>query len=156
MKEFVLYGNGGHSKVIQDLIYKLGGTIQVIFDQKNIYNPSVFPNAEIIICIGNNEIREEISKKIEHKFATLIHPNAVLANDTKIGEGTIILANAVLQAGTKIGKHVIINANTTIDHDVIIEDFVSIYPNTYIGGESIITKSKTIEPNHVIARNTIF
>ncbi|WP_372483386.1 transferase [Elizabethkingia anophelis] len=156
MKEFVLYGNGGHSRVVQDLIYKLGGSIQTIFDQENIYDPNVFPNAEIIICIGNNEIREKISKKIKHKFATLIHPSATLAINTKIEEGSIILANAVLQAGTKIGKHVIINAHSTIDHDVVIEDFVSIYPNTYIGGESKITKNKVVRPNQVIARNSIF
>ncbi len=156
MKKFVLYGNGGHSKVVQDLIYKLGGTIQAIFDQENIYDPNAFPNAEIIICIGDNKVREEISKKIEHRFATLIHPSAVLANGIEIGKGTVVLANAVLQAGTKVGKHVIINANTTIDHDVVIEDFVSVYPNTYIGGGANITKNKIIEPNQVIARNTFF
>ncbi|AJW64779.1 Putative acetyltransferase EpsM [Elizabethkingia miricola] len=156
MKEFVLYGNGGHSRVIQDLILKLGGKVLEIFDQENIYNSNVFPNAEIVICIGNNEIRKKISMEVTHRFATLIHPTAILANDTNVGEGTIILANAVLQAGTKIGRHVIINANTTIDHDVIIEDFVSIYPNSYIGSEAYITEGKSIDPNVVIERNVIY
>ncbi|WP_407483444.1 transferase [Elizabethkingia meningoseptica] len=156
MKEFVLYGNGGHSRVIQDLIVKLGGKVLEVFDQENIYNPNIFPNAEIVICIGNNEIRKKISREVTHRFATLIHPTAVLANDIEIGKGTVVLANAVLQAGSKIGEHVIINANTTIDHDVIIEDFVSIYPNSYIGGEACITESKSVGPNIVIERNIIF
>ena len=34
MQEFVLYGNGGHSRVIQDLIVKLGGKVLEIFDEK--------------------------------------------------------------------------------------------------------------------------
>ncbi|WP_407533731.1 PglD-related sugar-binding protein [Elizabethkingia miricola] len=155
MKEFVLYGNGGHSKVIQDLIIKLDGKILMIFDKVNLYNPSIFPNAEMIICIGNNDVRRKISLEIKHKFATLIHPKATLADDVEIDEGTIILANAVLQAGTKIGKHVIINANSTIDHNVIIEDFVSIYPNSYIGGEAKITENRTILPGQIIERNSI-
>ncbi|AQW91229.1 transferase [Elizabethkingia anophelis] len=156
MQEFVLYGNGGHSRVIQDLIVKLGGKVLEIFDEKNVYNPHIFPQAKMIICIGNNEIRKKTSLGIMHEFATLVHPNAILADNIEIGEGTVILANAVLQAGTKIGKHAIINANTTIDHDVVIENFVSIYPNSYIGGEAYITENKTVEPNQVIRRNTVF
>ncbi|MDE5493003.1 hypothetical protein [Elizabethkingia meningoseptica] len=57
MKEFVLYGNGGHSRVIQDLILKLGGEVLEVFAQENIYNTNIFPNAEIVICIGDNEIK---------------------------------------------------------------------------------------------------
>ena len=155
MKEFVLYGNGGHARVVHDLIQKLGGKVMAIFDHENIYNPSIFSDAEMVICIGNNEIRKKIAIEVRHKFATLIHPNATLANNVKIDEGSVIFANAVLQTNVIIGKHVIVNASATIDHDVNIGNFASIYPNSYIGSGARITEGKTIEPNQVVMRNAI-
>lgn len=154
MQEFVLYGNGGHGRVIKDAIEKLGDKVVYFFDQDNPYNPSLFPDAKLIIAIGNSEFRERISLEVKHRIGIIIHPNAIIANDVTIDEGTVVLANAVIQSGAKIGKHCIINAAVVVDHDVIIEDFVSIYPNSYIGGGSIITNHKTIEPNISITRNT--
>lgn len=155
MKQYILYGNGGHARVLKDLIQLLGGEVVYIFDNDNPYNPEIFPNAELIIAIGNSEIREKISLEVSHQFGKLIHPRAVLANDVEVGEGTVVLANAVIQAGSKIGKHCIINSSIVIDHDVIIGNFVSIYPNSYIGGEAQITNHRTIEPNSVVERFSI-
>lgn len=155
MKQYILYGNGGHARVIKDLIHLLGGEVVHVFDSENQYNPEVFPKAELIIAIGNSEIREKISQEVSHQFGKLIHPKAVLANDVEVGEGTVILANAVIQAGAKIGKHCILNASIVIDHDVMIGSYVSIYPNSYIGGEAQITNHKIIDPNTVVERQTI-
>lgn len=155
MKQFVLYGFGGHGKVVKDTIEKLGGDVVHIFDENNIYNSSIFPNAEMIIAIGNNDIRKKIASQVSHKLGTLIHPNAVLGQDVIIEDGSVVLANAVIQSGSRIGKNCIINANVTIDHDVAIEDNISIYPGAYIGGGAKITESKTVEPNAIVARNTV-
>lgn len=153
-KTYILYGGGGHAKVVKDAIEKLKGEVVAIYDKDKPYQPHLYPNAELIIAIGNNSIREKISLEIHHNLATVIHPSASIANDVKIGAGTVVFANAVVQAGVIIGKNCIINANTTIDHEAMIEDFVSIYPNTYIGGNARITKAKLIEPNTVVPRNT--
>lgn len=156
MKQYVLYGFGGHGKVVKDTIEKLGSDVLYIFDENNIYSSSIFPNAEMIIAIGNNEVRKKIASQVNHKLAALIHPNAILGQDVIVEEGSVVLANAVIQSGSRIGKNCIINANVTIDHDVTIEDYVSVYPGAYVGGGAKITESKTVEPNVVVARNTIF
>lgn len=152
MKQYILYGNGGHSRVLKDLIHLLGGELVCIFDHENPYDSSIFPNAEVIIAIGNTSIREKISQEVQHDFGVLIHPSAVIAQDVEISEGSIVLANSVIQAGSKIGKHVIVNASVTIDHDVKVGDFVNIYPNSYIGGEAVIIHHKIVEPNTVVPR----
>lgn len=154
-KEYILFGNGGHSRVLKDLIELLNGEVVHVFDNDNPYNPDIFPNATLIIAIGNTKIREKITKEIKHKLGILIHPSAVVSKNVQIGEGTVILANSVIQTGSKIGRHIIVNACVVIDHDVIIEDFVNIYPNAYIGGEAKISDHITIEPNTVIPRLTI-
>lgn len=155
MKKYMLYGNGGHAKVIRDLIHLLKGEIVYIFDCDHPYDPSLFPDAELVIAIGDSQIRHRISNEVTHKLATLIHPTAVLAENVIVGEGTVILANAVIQPNSIIGKNSIINSTVVIDHDVVIGEFVSVYPHTYIGGEAIISDHKVIEPHTVIKRKTV-
>lgn len=155
MKKYILYGNGGHAKVLKNLIHLLEGEIVHIFDHDNPYDPQIHPDAELIIAVGDSKIRERISKEVLHPFAILIHPRAILANDVKVGEGTVILANTVIQPDSVIGKHSVINASVVIDHDVLIGDFVTIYPNTYIGGECRISDHILVEPNAVIKRKTV-
>ena len=181
MTDWVIYGGGGHARVIGDAIKLNNARLVAYFDDNNkdvssINHTPVFPyhenvekQAKLIIGIGNNEVRRNISKYIIHDFGIVIHPKAIIANDVIIGEGSVILAGAVIQSGAIIGKHVIINANVTIDHDAVIEDFCCIYPNSYIGGGakigtgtiidactaiarlSIIPKPKTFEPEEVVA-----
>nr|WP_297306871.1 transferase [uncultured Flavobacterium sp.] len=156
MKNYILYGFGGHGRVIKDAINKLGATVVHIFDNEHPYRNDIFPDAELIIAIGNNDIRAEIASVVQHKLGIIIHPTAVIATDVVIGVGTVVLANAVIQTGAVIGKNCIINANVTIDHDVQIANNVSIYPGAYIGGEAKITECKTINANFVVPRNSIY
>lgn len=155
MKEYIVIGNGGYSKIVIDLITKIGGRIVQVCESDNEYKEQLFPNAEIVIAIGNNEIRQRIASKVKHKHAILIHPTAVIAGDVKLGEGSVILANTVLQANVQIGNFVIVQSNATIDHEVILEDFGMIYPGAYIGGKARITVGKTILPNEVVERFTV-
>ena len=155
MKHYILYGFGGHGRVIKDAIEKLGDKVVYIFDKDHLYDSSIYPDAELIIAIGNNEIREKIATEIAHPLGIVIHPSASIAQDVTIEKGTVVLANALIQTGSSIGKNCIINANVTIDHDAVIEDEVSIYPGSYIGGEAKITQGKMIDPNTTIVRNSV-
>lgn len=163
MSDWVIYGCGGHARVIGDAIKLNNERLITYFDDNkdllsinntpvSSYHESIEEGAKLIIGIGNNEVRRNISKYIVHEFGTVIHPKATIAKDVIIGEGTIILAGAVVQAGAVIGKHVVINANVTIDHDAIIGDFCSIYPNSYIGGGAKVGAGVNIEPCCSVAR----
>lgn len=157
-KTILIYGSGGHGRVIADAITCTDAKAKVFFfdDATQPYDVAFKPKRKLIIGIGNNEVRKRISETVSHSFDIVIHPSAQVAKDVILGEGTVVLANVVIQTGTVIGKHCIINANAVIDHDVIIEDFVSIYPGAYIGGNAKVTERKTVEPNQVIERNSVF
>ncbi|WP_316849722.1 PglD-related sugar-binding protein [Pedobacter agri] len=163
MNKWVVYGGGGHARVIADAIKLNSDFVVNFFDDNEALNELVgkpvmpyhenqAPAAKMIIGIGNNEFRRAISHYIVHEFGSLIHRDAMVADDVLIGEGTVVLAGAVIQSGAVIGKHVVINANVTIDHDVQIGDFCSIYPNSYIGGNAKIGTGVTIEACSAIAR----
>ena len=165
MSDWVIYGGGGHARVVGDAIKLNNEALVSYFDDNqdlllingiavSPYHESIEEQAKLIIGIGNNEIRRNISQYIVHEFGIVVHPKATVAADVVIGEGSIILAGAVIQSGAVIGKHVVINANVTVDHDAVIGDFCSVYPNSYIGGGAILGKGISIEACSSVARLT--
>jgi len=92
-----------------------------------------------VCAIGKSVIRKNIVQRMKMfssslKFATLVHPTAVLGNDVQIGQGTAICAHTVITTNIEIGNHVIVNYGSTIGHDSVIKDFVTILPGSRISG----------------------
>ncbi len=56
----------------------------------------------------------------------IVHINAELAADVKVGPYSIIGPDVQIDAGTEIGPHVVINGPTTIGKDNVIYQFASI------------------------------
>jgi len=158
MKSILIFGAGGHAKVIVDIIekqgkYNIAGFIDnhcskntVIMGYKVIGNDSAFKEIvssyEIyggVIGIGDNSIRSKIRNQIikvipNFEFINCIHPKAVVAKDVTLGDGNVVMAGAIINSSTKIKNHCILNTNSSIDHDGLMSDFSSIAPNTTVGG----------------------
>ncbi|WP_394993425.1 acetyltransferase [Emticicia sp.] len=161
----LLYGASGHAKVIIDCLEASKVSVDGIFDddiskkyllEYNVlgsYNANLLNDNEIIIAIGNNHIRRNLSEEIKHKFAKVIHPSATIQRNVMIGEGSVIFHHAILQSSTKIGSHVIVNTKASIDHDCIIEDFVHIAPNATLCGGITVGEGTLIGAGAVIIPN---
>ncbi len=152
--EIYLYGCGGHAKVILDILLKQQRTVIAFVDDnphagiEQIHGvpvylasellPTISPNSQWIVCIGNNHIRQNIAQKLKAQgfsFTTAIHPSAKIALGVDIRPGTVIMANAAINTDTKIGHHAIINTGATIDHDCIIGDYCHIGPGCSLCGQ---------------------
>lgn len=151
--KIAILGNGGHSKVIQDIIACYADyEIVAILDDKNefisklkgvIYAPLYYINEmtkwdiKIVIAIGDNHTRRVISKKINVKqsqFLTLIHPTAVISPNAEVGHGTVVMPHALINAGSVIGQHSIVNTGSIIEHDNLIGNYTHICPNATLTG----------------------
>jgi sugar O-acyltransferase (sialic acid O-acetyltransferase NeuD family) len=73
-------------------------------------------------------------EKQGYKFATLIHPNAVVGSRCTVGEGTVICPFVCVTCDVKIGRHVILNVHAVVGHDAIIGDGCTINPHCDITG----------------------
>ncbi|WP_239745291.1 acetyltransferase [Mammaliicoccus sp. F-M27] len=179
MKPILLIGNGGHAKVIKDIIKQsedysfkgyLDDNINEFHEENNIIydrleNISNYANDyHFIISIGNNEVRETIYKKVNipiEKYSILIHPTSSIGSNVKIGYGSVVMANTVINADTSIGKHSIINTGAIVEHDNNISNFVHVSPNSTltggvtVGSKSQIGASATVIPQINIGKNTI-
>jgi UDP-perosamine 4-acetyltransferase len=87
------------------------------------------------------------------KFATVIHPSAVVASDVVLGEGVQIMAGAVLQPGVRIGMNAIVNTGAVIDHDSIIADHVHISPGACLAGGVKVGKASHIGAGATVIEN---
>lgn len=145
MKKVIIIGAGGHGKVAADIIRLSGDEVVGFLDDKpmeNLVGLNIIGNTVDIgkqsdclyfAAVGNAEIRKNIMKNNVHWY-TAIHPTAVIADDVKIGEGSLLAANSIINPGAGIGRGCIVNTAATVDHDCILEDFVHISPGAHLSG----------------------
>ncbi len=153
----VLYGAGGHAKVIYDIILSNNMLLEYLVDDHppadffhhlEIFKPdeSLLKDKKAIIAIGNGEIREKVAHKIKNlcDFETLIHYSAFVSRFSEVGKGTVVMPQVCVNAEVKIGQHCIINTASVIEHDCVIEDYVHISPSVTLAGNIIIKKRAQI------------
>jgi sugar O-acyltransferase (sialic acid O-acetyltransferase NeuD family) len=67
------------------------------------------------------------------RFATLIHPLAIVSRRAQIGLGTCVNGFARLASGVKVGNHVWLGPGCSLDHDTTVEDYA------VVGAGSVLT-----------------
>lgn len=100
-----------------------------------------------VLGIGNGAVREKLVKKFLAaglKPLTLVHHQAWVAPDARIGEGSIICPGARVDTNVVLGRGVHINNNDTIGHDAILADWVTVFPMVAVAGEVHIGQRSTI------------
>ncbi|XMB66890.1 acetyltransferase [Mycoplasmatota bacterium zrk1] len=153
MAKLLVLGAGGHGKVVAEAAYlskdweeisfldndesksrpdwyQVIGKLEDYASFKDEYNYA-------FVALGDNNLRMKYIKRLKdsgYKIPILIHPSAVVSENTKIGEGTMICVNSVINTGTVIGQGCIINTSSTVDHGCKIGDGVHISPGVNIGG----------------------
>ncbi|MFY8213440.1 MAG: acetyltransferase [Flavobacterium sp.] len=165
--EIILYGAGGHCKVIIDILECLQIEIRTIVHDNpfstilmansvvSVSNFSFRPTDNVIISIGNNKIRKKLSKKLNVTFEKVIHPKASFSKHSSMGEGTVIMAGAIVSPNVKIGKHCIINSSAVVEHDCIIEDFAHVCPSASLAGGVLIGEGTQVGIGATIIQNVI-
>ncbi|MFC4735412.1 acetyltransferase [Bacillus daqingensis] len=168
MKELIMVGSGGHSKVVNETIAREGNyAVKAVVDDKfeevvmrngRLYMPlmtaasllQLFPEARWIIAVGSNEARRRLKERLpvpQTKYAVIIDPAAVVSPSAVIGFGTVVFANAVIQASAKIGEHVIINTSSIIEHDAFVGSYAHISPQAVLTGAATVLEGAHIGAN---------
>lgn len=159
--KIVVIGQGGHSKVIKDIIlsYEENKVIGYLDDKYEDfhYENDLFlgpissaqniireiNDVKFIIGVGDNKVRKSIFERLDipsNYYTTLIHKSAIVSPSATIELGTVIMARAVINANSRIGKHSIINTGAIVEHDNRISHFVHISPNATLTGSVTINE----------------
>ena len=166
MKKLGIIGASGHGKVIADIAKKNGySEISFFDDNENIHECGSYPvtgksaearifDGDIIVGIGNAAIRKKIQEMLPvEKLVTLIHPDAVIAEDVVIGAGTVVMAGSVVNSGVQIGNGCIINTCSSVDHDCILGDYVHIAVGSHLCGTVSVGSETWIGAGAIVSNN---
>lgn len=168
MKRLVIIGASGHGKVVAD-IAKKNEYDEIFFldDNETLTQCGGYPvigksnkysffDSDVIVAIGNPNIRERIQTQAElagRRIPTLVHPNASVAENVEIGNGTVIMAGAVINPGTTIGKGCIINTCSSVDHDCKVGDYVHIAVGSHLCGTVTVGDGSWIGAGATVSNN---
>jgi acetyltransferase EpsM len=152
-RPLVVFGCGGHGRVIADILASGGADVAgflddnppapmvdgvpVIGDRSRLVDPHFLAQYAIIIGVGESGLRRRLALQVLDyggSLAVAVHPRATLARSVSIGAGTVVMAGAVINTGSQIGRFVVVNTGATVDHDCVLDDGVHISPGCHLAG----------------------
>ncbi|HEY0483155.1 MAG TPA: acetyltransferase [Kofleriaceae bacterium] len=149
MVRLVVVGSGGHAKVVIATARAAGFEVAAVADDDPARwgqrilgveiagpTPPVLddPGQLAVLAIGDNRARWRLALAARCRFATVVHPGAIVDASVRLGAGTVVFAGAIVQPDTVLGAHVIVNTGASIDHDGAIDDFVHLAPGARLAG----------------------
>lgn len=179
--QVVIYGAGGHGKVVADILTTAGvhevvgfvddnerfhGTramgLSVLGGKEWLHNVASDGKCGVVLGIGDNKLRKRVAAQCQGLMLVIaIHPAATVSKAAHLGEGTVVMAGAVINPGAEVGRGVIINSGAVIEHDVTLGDYAHISPNATMGGgcrlgeESHLGLGAVILPGLAVGRRTV-
>jgi sugar O-acyltransferase (sialic acid O-acetyltransferase NeuD family) len=178
----VVYGAGGHGKVIIDILRLGGFSVLAVVDDDPAKDgtellgipvslpthtlPALFERGvrNMVIAVGNNAIRASLAARLidmGFSLCSAIHPSAVIDATVTIGPGTVVMAGVVINSEARIGSNAVLNTQCSVDHDCVIGDHTHISPGVNLGGNVTVGQSAhigigaSVLPNLTIGKNAI-
>lgn len=186
----LVLGAGGHAKVLVEALLAGAAVVAGIVDADPKLNGmqllgvpvlggdeliETFPPSEILLVNGIGSVglpvrrRElfELFKNRGYRFATVVHPSAIIASDVELEEGAQIMAGAVIQPGSRIGSNAVINTRVSVDHDcsigahthiapgVTLSGAVTVGASSHVGTGATVIQGVTIGSHSVIGAGTL-
>lgn len=156
MPPLVVYGAGGHAKVVADTARAAGWQIKAIADGEPLKRGRPFLEWSIgligeeeairycrmkgiaaVVAVGDNASRKKIYDRLVEAgvtLATIVHPSASVSPHANLGPGTVVCAGAVVQPGAYVEENGILNTGCSVDHDDWIGAHAHIGPGAHLGG----------------------
>ncbi|MDD7567566.1 MAG: NeuD/PglB/VioB family sugar acetyltransferase [Helicobacter sp.] len=120
-----------------------------------------FDNANVLIAIGNQNVRERIYKSLKDKgarFPSFISQKANVSRHAFIGEGAVICPFVCITSNVIIGNNFQANIYSYVAHDCVLGENITLCPgvkingnvhignNVFIGAGAIIHPGKNTRP----------
>ena len=156
MNSLVVFGAGGHGKVVADAAEESNCWESISFVDCRYPDlamvgrwPVTSSNLtqvcgskqQFIIAVGDNLVRLRLHKEALAQGLSpgiVIHPSASVSKYAEIGGGSVVLAGSVINIGARIGQCAIINSGAIVDHDCWLGDAVHISPGAKLAGEVVV------------------
>lgn len=88
------------------------------------------------------------------RWAAVIDPQAVLADDVAHGVGLFASAGCSIMCGARLGDHVAVRNGAHVAHDCAIDDFVIVGVNAIVCGYAAVREGAHIAPGALVREGT--
>ena len=160
-RRFLLWGGGGHGKVVSDLVRaaghvlvgacdadpaKLGKAIEpggavVRWDEQavatGLASAGALPDGvdAVALGVGDNAARQRIAEMIPTPLLpALVHPMAAVSPSVELAPGALVFAGAVVNAAARLGLAAIVNSAAVVEHDCTIGIAGHVSPGAVLAG----------------------
>lgn len=155
----VIYGGGGHGKMLIDLVralhaYRIVGVIDDgLSAGTQVLGVPVLGGADTLPGlrqqgvrlalnavggIGNVAVRIRVFRRLAEAgfaFPAVVHPSAVVEAAAELAPGAQVLARAYVGSEARIGFGCIINTGSIVSHDCVLGNYVTVSPGALLAGE---------------------
>jgi sugar O-acyltransferase (sialic acid O-acetyltransferase NeuD family) len=172
----LVWGAGGHAKVVADLILALGMELcgfvtndpdlvsaavepfkaRIVMLETDLLRGRILPRGASAVAPGFGANAARLSGAIalgERCAGALIHPDAVIGSDIQLGRGSVVFSGAVVSCGTRIGLAVIVNTAAVLQDGCIVEDGAHVSPGAVVLGNAEIGAMSWVGANATVLQN---
>ena len=149
----VLFGAGGHAKLLAEVLRGQGGTVAAYCDplpaswigdathltEDDAATPDMGGAVLGLGAVTPDRLKARLDfadslRSRGFSLVTVRHDDATVSASATVDDGAQILAKAVVQPAARVGAAVILNTASIVEHDALVEDGAHIAPGAIILG----------------------
>lgn len=104
-------------------------------------------DARYLVSVGAPLVRLELAGRAASagaEPAVLVHPTAVIAPETTLGDGVLVMALVHISSSVHVGDHVQVHYGATVGHDCVLERGATVLPGANVAGTVTLGEGSTI------------
>ena len=158
MQDIVVFGAGGHAKVVARSLrhsgpWRIAGFIDehnparrgeafcgaaVLGGREALAGLRERGVAHAVIALGDNAARVALDEALAAQGwarPAIVDAGALVADDVQLGPGCYVAAGAIVEPGSVLGRQVLVNSAAVVCHDGFVDDGVHLCPRSCLGGQ---------------------